>query len=137
MHDKSYLEVSPEAGKNFFSKGLEGPVTMLNLLRYRDVADYSQFPELAPSSPISGEEAYQLYMEHTTPLLKKAGSEVIFMGKANSFLIGPESEKWDLVLLVRHVGAMPFLGFARDPEYLKTAGHRTAALADSRLLPIT
>jgi hypothetical protein len=37
-----YLEVSQEAGVALFSGHIEGPVTMLNLLRFRDEADYSQ-----------------------------------------------------------------------------------------------
>ena len=50
-----YLEVSQEAGAALFSRHIEGPATMLNLLRFRDVADYSQSPELMPPAPISGQ----------------------------------------------------------------------------------
>jgi hypothetical protein len=32
-------------------RGIDGPVVMLNLLRLRDMADYSDHPELAPASP--------------------------------------------------------------------------------------
>ena len=31
-----------------------GNVVMLNLLRFREVADYSAYPDLAPPTPISG-----------------------------------------------------------------------------------
>jgi hypothetical protein len=34
-----YLEPSQINGRNFMQRGLEGPVVMLNLLRFRDVAD--------------------------------------------------------------------------------------------------
>lgn len=49
-----YLEVTLEAGREFFIRGRTGPVTMLNLLRFLELADYSQSPELASSEPISG-----------------------------------------------------------------------------------
>ncbi len=136
MEKKTYLDVTQEAGKEFFTKKSEGSVVMLNLLKFREFADYSKSPELAPTNKISGKEAYQLYMKHTLHFLKSAGSEVIYQGKSHSFLIGPEDEKWDVVLLVKHKSAAKFLEFASDKGYLAGAGHRTAALEDSRLLPI-
>lgn len=74
-------------------------------------------------------------MESTLPELEKAGSRIIYFGKSRNFLIGPDSEKWDAVLLVEHESVLKFMEFARNPDYLKNAGHRTAALEDSRLLP--
>lgn len=133
---KTYLEASQEAGRKFYQRGISGRVIMLNLLRFRELADYSHTPKLAPTEPISGKAAYQLYIEHTLPFLQEAGSEVVFMGKGGEFLIGPEGEGWDEVLLVRHESTAKFIEFARNEAYLKGTGHRTAALADSRLLPI-
>ena len=48
------LDPSDESARALFRRGIEGPVTMLNLLRFREWADYSGFPELAPPQPISG-----------------------------------------------------------------------------------
>lgn len=137
MNPEYHIDVTQEAGKRFFMQQHEGPIVMLNLLRFKEIADYSEFPDLAPAGPISGEDAYQLYMQHTTPFLKEAGSELIFQGKGAEWLIGPEGNQWDLVLLVRHASVPRFMKFASEEGYLKIAGHRTAALLDSRLLPIT
>ncbi|MFT4667847.1 MAG: hypothetical protein ACI8YQ_001756 [Polaribacter sp.] len=133
----NYLHPSEEAGKQFYLRQHKGPVVMLNLLRFREIADYSETPELAPSNPISGKAAYKLYMKHTVPFLEKSRGEVLFSGSAGSFLIGPLEESWDSVLVVRHQSAEVFLAFARDEGYLKGMGHRRAALADSRLLPMS
>ena len=65
---------------------------MLNLLKFKDTADYSQTPSIASKQAISGKEAYQLYMDLTLPFLKEAGSDVLFSGKSNAFLIGPFQE---------------------------------------------
>ena len=116
---------------------ISGSVVMLNLLRFRDYADYSETPELAPNHTISGEKAYQLYINHTLPYLEKSGGEVLFMGKGGNFLIGPSTERWDAVLLIRQQSTENFMAFAQDIDYLKGIGHRTAALEDSRLLPLT
>ena len=109
---------------------------MLNLLRFRDVADYSATPELEPDTPISGADAYQVYIDHTLPHLRESGGDVEFMGEGGSFLIGPFDERWDMVLLVRHKSVQTFMSFASNEAYLGGMGHRLAAISDSRLLPI-
>jgi uncharacterized protein (DUF1330 family) len=132
-----YLSPSQEAGRDFIMRKIEGHVVMLNLLRFRDVADYSASPELKPEKPISGKEAYQLYIDHTLPFLKESGGEILLMGEGGKYLIGPSDEQWDAVLLIRQSSVESFLAFESNQEYLKGIGHRTAALEDSRLLPIT
>ena len=131
-----HLEPSHETGRAFVTRGLEGPVTMLNLLRFREVADYSAHPELAPDTPISGRAAYARYSAHTLPFLKAAGGEVLYSGAGGAPLIGPLDEPWDLVLIVRHCDVETFRGFANDPGYTAGLGHRAAALSDSRLVPL-
>jgi uncharacterized protein (DUF1330 family) len=132
----TYLEPTQESGRAFFLRGITGRVVMLNLLRYRDTADYSTTPELAPSSPISGEAAYRRYMEHTLPHLEASGGRILFFGRGGPFLVGPPHERWDAVMLVEQSSAAAFLAFASNPAYLAGIGHRTAALEDSRLLPL-
>lgn len=133
---KTYLEPTEEAGRAFFLRGIAGGVVMLNLLRFRETADYSASPELAPAAPISGEEAYRLYMEHTLPHLQKSGGKLLFYGRGGRFLIGPDDERWDAAMLVQQSSTAAFMAFASDAEYLAGIGHRTAALEDSRLLPL-
>ncbi|MBS0389381.1 MAG: DUF1330 domain-containing protein [Proteobacteria bacterium] len=134
---KCYLEPTQSAGREFFSRGITGSVVMLNLLRFREIADYSAHAELAPSSAISGAEAYRRYMDHTLPFLREAGGDVLFVGNGARWLIGPETERWDMAMLVRQSSATSFLAFAQNKEYLAGMGHRAAALEDSRLLPLT
>jgi hypothetical protein len=131
-----YLEPTHHAGRRFFSRDISGPVVMLNLLRLRDIADYSATPSLAPHSPISGREAYDRYVAHTLPHLRESGGEIVFLGDAGDYLIGPPTERWDLVMLVRHRSPQTFLAFASNEAYLGGMGHRLAAIEDSRLLPV-
>jgi hypothetical protein len=132
-----YLEPTQSAGKRFVERAIEGPVFMLNLLRFRDTADYSAHPELAPPTPISGAAAFDRYIQHTLPLLRASGGELTFVGDGGSFLIGPEHERWDLAMVVRQHSTSSFLAFANHSEYLTGIGHRAAAIEDSRLLPLT
>ena len=133
---QAYLEPTQESGRAFFMRGMTGPVVMLNLLRYRALADYSAAPQLAPATPVTGEAAYRLYMEHTMPYLERSGGRVLFFGRGGGFLVGPEGERWDAAMLVEQASTAAFLAFASNAEYLAGTGHRTAALEDSRLLPL-
>ena len=133
---QTYLEPTQESGRAFFSRGITGSVVVLNLLRFRVTADYSASPELAPPAPITGEEAYRLYMEHAFPHLERSGGKLAFFGRGGKFLIGPSDERWGAAMLVRQESAAAFLAFASDRDYMAGIGHRIAALEDSRLLPL-
>lgn len=132
-----YLEPTQEAGRAFIMRGLQGGIVMLNLLRFRETADYAAYPELAPDAPISGAEAFDRYIQHTLPFLHASGGDLLFLGAGGDMLIGPPGERWDLVMLVQQDSVESFLAFAGNQAYLAGMGHRAAALEDSRLLPMT
>jgi uncharacterized protein (DUF1330 family) len=133
---ENHLEPSQQAGAAFLARNLSGEIVMLNLLRFRHIADYSATPELAPEVKVTGRQAYQLYIEHTLPHLHQAGGELLFLGSGGSYLIGPADERWDVAMLVRHRSVEKFISFASNEPYLAGMGHRLAALEDSRLLPL-
>jgi len=133
----NYVEPTEESGRAFVMRRMTGEIVMLNLLRFRKVADYSASPELAPATAISGAAAFERYIAHTLPYLRESGGELMFVGAGGSFLIGPESERWDMVMLVRQKSVESFLAFASNEGYLAGLGHRTAAIEDSRLLPLS
>ena len=132
----AYLAPTQELGRRFVMRALAGNVVMLNLIRLRAVADYSGFPEIAPESPVSGREAYDRYIALTLPFLEKSGGSLDLLAEGGSWLIGPEDERWDLALLVRQKDMATFFAFEQDADYMKILGHRTAAVEDSRLLPL-
>ena len=132
----SYLEPTRESAIALFGRGIQGEVIMLNMLRLNEVADYSTAPELAPETPISGREALQKYIQHTLPFLQRSGGELMLLGDGGSYFIGPPDERWDVVMLVRQASLDDFMAFASNTAYLAGIGHRTAAICDSRLLPV-
>jgi hypothetical protein len=68
--------------------------------------------------------------------ISPAAAALTFVGAGGPWLIGPAGERWDRVMLVRQSSTQSFLAFAQDAGYLAGLGHRTAALEDSRLLPL-
>lgn len=107
------------------------PLVMLNLLRFRDEADY---PDGLEAEPCSGRHAYRRYGAAAAGPLAEAGGRVLWMGAAELAVIAPEGEAWDEVLLVEYPGRDAFLGMIATPAYQAAVPHRRAALADSRLI---
>ena len=111
----------------------EGTATMLNLLKFRDSADYSGHSQ---EDPCSGREAYERYRHHAVPLIESLGGRVLFSGNSLPTIIGPADVSWDEVLLVEYPSIKTFADMASCEEYQKFAYHRTAAVEDSRLIPV-
>ena len=134
--NKAYLEASQSNGQAVFSRAIEGEVIMLNLIKLRETADYSQYPELAGEASVSGKQAFQKYIDHALPFLEESGGDICLLAEGGRFLIGPEDESWDLVMLIKQASLSAFLAFSSNQQYLQGLGHRSAAILDSRLLPL-
>ena len=106
------------------------PIVMLNLLRFRDFADYG---DLAGPG-VSGRAAYARYSKAVMPLLWEVGGQALWMGKARAGVIVPEGESWDEVLLVHYPSRRAFVRMVTSKPYQEIMHHRTAALSDSRLV---
>jgi uncharacterized protein (DUF1330 family) len=98
---------------------------MLNLLKFKEVADYGD---------MTGEEMYAQYAKKTGSLIAEVGAKVIFMGKTHQILIGPEDKVWDKILIVEYPSRQALLQMLQMDVYKENAKDRTAALEDSRLI---
>lgn len=129
------VEPSGDRLENFLQAGDDaGPIVMINLLRYRAVADY---PEGFDAEPCSGREAYQRYGAVAGPLIQGVGGRMLWAGQVSALVIGPEEEAWDDAILVEYPSREAFIAMVSKPEYQAVAPHRTAALLDSRLVATT
>ena len=75
-------------------------------------------------------------MRHTIPFLEKSGGSVSLFATGGHYFVGPADERWDLAMLIRQASLADFFAFASNTAYLAGIGHRTAALEDTRLLPL-
>ena len=124
MEEQCYLEINQEQFKTFAQLPMDTSVVMLNLLKFKDEV---------PETGLSGEESYKGYMRAATPFFAKANAEVLYIGKPQSTLIGPEDEiLWDKVLLVKYNTIADFLGMVKAEGY--PSHLRAQALEDSRLI---
>ena len=109
----------------------DGPVEMINLLRFRDRAAYR---EGSPHAACSGAEAYRRYGAAIQPFLAEVGGRVVWHGTPRLLFIGPADERWDEALIVRYPGIGAFVRMVTNPDYRACTVHRTVALEDSRLI---
>ena len=121
------IEPGPEQISRLASSSDEGPIAMLNLLRFREQA-------LEPDSGMSGAEAYGLYGQAVAPFLEAAGGRVLSSVHCDESVIGPAEPEWHMAITVEYPSRQAFIGMVSDPAYQEIAVHRTAALADSRLV---
>jgi uncharacterized protein (DUF1330 family) len=113
------------------SAGEAAPVVMINLLRYREQAAY---PDDFDAEPCSGREAYGRYGEVALQRVASVDGSVLWLGDVIATVIAPDAELWDDAVLVQYPSPRAFLDMLAQPEYLAAAPHRSAALADSRLI---
>ena len=61
-----------------------GPIAMVNLLKFRDKAQYQD----GRSDDISGREAYMRYVAQMGPIVAAAGGRFLFSGDVKGLVIG-------------------------------------------------
>jgi uncharacterized protein (DUF1330 family) len=114
----------------------EGPVYMVNMVRYRDHADYrgkSEFP------PCSGREAYfQRYAPAFNNVARGEDYGLFWVGNVRGVLVGAEGENWDNIVIVRYSSFAALRRILESSAYeAEAAPHRRAALADWRFIVTT
>ncbi|MFN8160735.1 MAG: DUF1330 domain-containing protein [Solirubrobacterales bacterium] len=123
------IEPSGEQVKRLASSTDTEPIVMVNLLRFKEVAD-----GVDAEDGISGEEAYGRYGAGVAPYLQAAGGRILAAVRCEEGVIGPEEGDWDMVILAAYPSRQAFLEMVSDPGYQEVHRHRAAALADSRLI---
>ena len=98
----------------------DGPVVMLNLLKFKQRADAGE--------GASGEQAYRAYGDTAVAMIEERGGHVIWAGRADQILIGDPTEDWDQVLLVQYPSRAAFLDMVSQPTYRDAHQHRESGL---------
>jgi uncharacterized protein (DUF1330 family) len=104
----------------------EGPVVMVNLVRFR---------ERSLDGNGSGWDAYLRYSKGDMPLLKKVGGTVIWSGHVEGEAYGDLGDGlWDWVVLVHYPSRAAFLAMTTSPEYAAINADRENGVADHVIL---
>lgn len=109
------------------------PIDMLNLLRFRDRALYPAEHDHAGKG-WSGREAYAEYGRASGSAFARAGGSILWRGRMEAMVIGPDDKHWDLAFIARYPHAGAFLAMVTDPGYRLAVINRQAAVLTSRLI---
>lgn len=129
----SYIDPSRVNFEAFKALPREEPIHMLNLLRYREHAEYPSDHESAAKG-WSGRRAYEEYGATSGPIFRRVGGSLVWRGTFQTMVTGPDDERWDDGFIAQYPSAAAFLEMIKDPDYRLAVVNRTAALADSRLV---
>lgn len=109
------------------------PIHMLNLLLYRDHAEYPDGHEHAGKG-WTGRRAYEEYGATSGSIFRRVGGAIIWRGAFQTMVTGPEDRRWHDGFVAQYPSSAAFFEMIKDAEYQQAVINRTAALADSRLV---
>jgi hypothetical protein len=99
----------------------DGPVWMVNLMKYREVADYAD----GRASTRSGREADDEYAP--TEVLADIGAEVVFFADVDQQLLGDETV-WDRIGVVKYPTRRSFIEMQSRPDFQDRHAHKEAGM---------
>jgi uncharacterized protein (DUF1330 family) len=123
-----YVDPKRDQFAAFMKLESDGPIWMLNLIRLRKNAKYED------GRAATGAEAYAEYGRTSEPFFKDVGGKIVWSGKPEAVLIGPEDERWDLAFIAEYPSAAAFADMVKDKGYQAVVHHRQAAVKTSRLI---
>ena len=111
--------------KGFEEPGPDGPIYMVNLLKFKDKAEYPDGRE----TDLSGAQAYALYGEGVSELLKEFGGAAMFSAHVERLMLGEVEELWDTVAIAMYPSRGAMLQMMQSPKMQEISVHRAAGLA--------
>lgn len=114
----------PEAMAGLMEPGPDGPIFMINLLKFKDKAAY----EDGRATDLTGREAYMIYGRAVAQLLPKFGGVAIFAADVTFLSLGQVGELWDEVAIGVYPKRGDMVRMSMSDEWREIAVHRTAGL---------
>ena len=119
----------PDQIQALLQSDFKGPVSMLNLLKFKERAEYEDGRE----TDLTGRAAYGLYGEKMAPFVESQGGRLLHTSAAHFLMIGDGDLDWDMVAIMEYPSKEDFLKIVGDPRVAEFGVHRTAGL-DFQLL---
>lgn len=119
------MPTSPERLQEMMEPGPEGPIYMVNLLKFKDKAEYEDGRE----TDLTGRQAYQLYGAEVSQIIQDYGGSVFFAADVTFLSLGQVEELWDEVAIAMYPTRGDLLAMSSSEEWQAAAVHRTAGLA--------
>jgi uncharacterized protein (DUF1330 family) len=115
--DPKQIEAAGQAGP-------EGPVFMINLLKFKEKAEYEDGRE----TDLTGREAYNLYGAGVAGLLPEFGARFFFMSNFTHVALGQVEDLWDELAIAVYPNRNALFRMSQSQEWQDLAVHRAAGL---------
>ena len=109
----------------FAEPGGDGPIYMVNLLKFKEKAAYDD----GRDTDLTGQQAYGLYSVEVAKLILEVGGELKFGARVERLMLGEVEELWDTVAIAMYPSRAAMLQMMQMPNYQEIAVHRAAGLA--------
>jgi hypothetical protein len=107
----------------------DGPVLMVNLMKYREVAEYAEGDD---GAAISGREADDRYAP--LDVLAKIGARAVYFGDVAA-VEGADDVRWDRVGIVRYATRRSFIEMQSRDDFRAKRVHKDAGMAFTIVMP--
>ena len=124
MHVENAVMPQPDQAKAFFFGDDNGPMVMVNLLKFKDKAEYPD----GSNPEMTGKQAYAVYGAAVMKCLELVGGNGIFSADVSGLILGAVEELWDMVALAYYPGPQAMMQMVGLPEYQGIEIHRFAGL---------
>ena len=111
--------------EGFMAPGQDGPIYMLNLLKFKEKAEYPD----GRDTDLTGAEAYAVYSAEVAGHLATVGGRPMFAAKVERLMLGEVEELWDTAAIAMYPSRKAMMEIMSSPDYQASAVHRTAGLA--------
>jgi uncharacterized protein (DUF1330 family) len=132
QHEESPMQVvnevfptDPDRLKQMMEPGPAGPIFMVNLLKFKERAEY----EDGRATDLSGREAYMLYARDVMKLLPRFGGRGVFAADVTFLALGQVEELWDEIAIATYPNRRAMVEMSMSEEWRAMAVHRDAGLA--------
>ncbi|MDE2691131.1 MAG: DUF1330 domain-containing protein [Acidobacteriota bacterium] len=105
--------------------GPEGPIYMVNLLKFKEKAEYSDGRE----TDLTGREAYQIYGQAVSRIIQDFGGHIVFAADVTHLSLGRVDELWDEVAIACYPNRAALVAMSTSEPWRKAGVHREAGLA--------
>ena len=119
------MPTSRERIAEMMQPGPDGPIYMVNLLKFKERAEY----EDGRNTDLTGREAYQLYADAVADILPDFGGGFVFAGDVTFLALGQVDDLWDEIAVVSYPNRGALLQMSSSDTWRAAAVHRTAGLA--------
>lgn len=99
----------------------DGPVWMVNLMKYREVAEYADGRE----TTLTGQDADDIYAPFEA--FAEVGAELVFLATVDTQLLGSDPQ-WDRVAVVKYPTRRAFVDMSKIPSFEAKHIHKDAGM---------